>query len=136
MNDTALVCRIERIGELPRQRLRLGPCEGAAGETLGQVLPFDEFHDNRHLAAGLLDAVDVRDVGVIERGERAGLALEPRPPLGIGRDECRQDLDRHLPIQLGVARPIHLSHPPCAEGADDFIRSDARSRRSLHARAF
>ncbi len=63
-------------------------------------------------------------MGVIERGERLRLALEPRQAVGIRGEELRQDLDRHLPIELRVARPIDLPHPAGAKRIDYFIGTE------------
>ena len=61
-------------------------------------------------AADFLEAVDLRDVRMIERREHLRFALEPRQPIGIGRERVRQDLDRDVAIQLRVAGAIHLAH--------------------------
>ena len=68
---------------------------------------------------GLLDdAVDLRDVWMIERGERLRLALEARQAVGIGREQLRQDLDCDITLQLrdrgrDTPRPFRRrrSHP-------------------------
>ena len=49
-----------------------------------------------------------RDVGMIQRGQHAGLAFEP---LGIAGGEIRQNVDRDLAIELRIARPIHFATP-------------------------
>ena len=60
----------------------------------------------------LFEAVDRRDVRMIERGEDFRLALEAREPIGIAGDRGRQDLDRDLPLQLGVGRRYTSPMPP------------------------
>ena len=52
---------------------------------------------------------------MIERGEHLRFALEPREPSGIARERLRQDLDRDLAIELGVARAVDLAHAAGAE---------------------
>ena len=73
-------------------------------------------------------------MGVIERGERLRLALEPRQAVGIRGEDLRQDLDRHLPIELRVARPLDLPHPACSERAEDFVRAHPASRNEPHGK--
>ena len=48
---------------------------GAARDPLRQVLALDELHHERAHTAALFEAVDVRDVGVIERRERLRFAV-------------------------------------------------------------
>src|SRR5262245_7414473 len=69
---------------------------------------------------------------MVECGENLGLALKPREALGIARKVRRQDLERDLALQAGVTRAVDLSHPPCAEGADDFIAPEAGARVETH----
>ena len=73
------------------------------------------------------EAVDVRDVRMIERREDFRFALEAGEPLGIRRDRGRQDLDGDLALQLRVGRPIHLAHPACADLGGDFVGAEARA---------
>jgi len=98
VNDAPLVRGIERVGDLARNRLRLGPGQPAARDPRGEALA--QFHDDRGGAVGLLSAADLGDVLVVERCERLSLAVEPSAALGIAGEELRQDLDRHVPIEL------------------------------------
>jgi hypothetical protein len=67
--------------------------------------------------------VNLRDVRMIERGERLGLALESGEPIGIGGERVGQDLDRHVAIQLRVAGFVDLAHAAGADSAGDFVRT-------------
>ena len=58
-----------------------------------------------------------RDVRMVERRERLRFALEAREPLRIGGERGRQDLDRDVAIELGIARAIDLAHAAGADGA-------------------
>ena len=53
-----------------------------------------------------------------ERGDRLRLALEPRAPLGLGRERRRQDFDRDVTLKTGVVTAIGLAHP--ARGLEGF----------------
>jgi hypothetical protein len=48
-------------------------------EHLSQVLALDQLHHQR----GPFEAIDLRDVGMIQRGERLGFTPEPGEPIGI-----------------------------------------------------
>ena len=50
MDDALLVRRVERLGDLPRDREGLGDRQRAAGETIGERGALDEFEDQRRLA--------------------------------------------------------------------------------------
>ena len=54
---------------------------------------------------------------------------------GSVANEFRQDLDRDVAIEPRVARAVDLTHSACAEGADDFERTDSRARRQLQGEA-
>jgi tetratricopeptide (TPR) repeat protein len=96
----------------------------AARDALREVLDLDELHDERVL----FETVDVGDVGMVERGEDFGFALEPSQPLAIVH------LDRDLALQLRIARAIHLAHSPRAEGGDDFGDANSRAWSQRHLR--
>ena len=74
------------VGDLPRDGERLGrAAAGRCGEALVRASsPSTSSSTSARRAVGVLDAVDRRDVRVVERREQARLALEAREPLGIG----------------------------------------------------
>ena len=121
MDDPLVVRRHQCVGNLSGDRQRFIDRNGAFGNALSQRLPFDELHHEELRAGCLLEAVQCGDMGVVERREQLGLALEAREPLGIGRERLRQDLQRDLTTELRVARAIHLTHPARAEWRDHFI---------------
>ena len=130
MDDPALVRGVETVGNLPRDAgrgRRSGPIGAAARDVLLEGFPFDQFQDQRaHPGAvgahGVFDPVDGADVGMIERGEHPGLALEAGQPLRIAHEERRQDLDRHVAPEPGVVGAVDLAHPAFAEQRPDLIR--------------
>ena len=80
----------------------------------------------------LLEAVDVRDVRMVQGGEDFGFALESGQALGVGADGLGQDLDGDLALEVGVGGAIDLAHSAGAEGGDDFIRAEARAGSQSH----
>ena len=83
MDDALLVRGLERRGDLPRDGSASSSGSGPRAIARGEVLALDQLHDEGARAAGLLEPVDLRDVRVVERGERLRLALEARQALGI-----------------------------------------------------
>jgi hypothetical protein len=65
---------------------------------------------------------DGEDVGVVEGGDGAGLALEPRESLRVGAHFLRKDLDRHLAPEAWIERAVDLAHPPGPEKPEDLVR--------------
>jgi hypothetical protein len=57
------------------------------------------------------DVVERADVGMVEVGDGAGLALEAGADLRAGREVGRQHLDCDIAAQAGIAGPIDLAHP-------------------------
>ena len=82
-------------------------------------------------AAGLLpacsrtfDAVDLRDVRMIERRERPGFAVESRDAVGVASDQLGKDFQRDVAAEPGVARAKHLPHAAFAEFGNDSIGAE------------
>ena len=89
MDDAALVRRLERRRDLlARSAMRSSTGIGAARDPLREVLALDQFHDETRDAA-FGDAVDLRDVGMVQRREHLRLAREARQPLRIAREQTR-----------------------------------------------
>ena len=98
------------------------------GDPVGERRPLDQFHDE-----GLIfDSVDRGDIRVIQRRERLRLALEAHEPIGIRREELRQDLERHITVERCVTRPIDLTHASGAEGRNDLVDADTSSCQKGH----
>jgi hypothetical protein len=72
------------------------------------------------------------DIGMVERGERLGLALEPRHPFRVARERVRQHLDRDVTLQPRVACTIHLAHSARAEQGNDVVGAEARAGAQGH----
>ena len=92
MDDAAIVGGLQRLADLPRDRERLVVRNRAASNALGQILALDELHDQRAGRFAVLEAVDLRDVGMIEGGERACFPREAGAALRIGADRIRKNL--------------------------------------------
>jgi hypothetical protein len=59
--------------------------------------------------------------------------LEAPEAVGIARERRGQDLDRDLPSEAVVARPIDLPHPSGADLAEDLVRAEAGTGRERQA---
>jgi hypothetical protein len=114
----------EEVSHLaPRARRRAQPCPKRAAT--------DELHREEHLVAKGPGVMHLNHVGV--RKPRHGLRL-PQEPRGEGvrRPHMRgvrpQELQRHLPIQLGVIGAVDDTHSARADDVEDDVTADAGAR--------
>src|SRR5262249_47238842 len=114
-----------RIRDLSRDRERLVDGQGSARDAVGKRRPLDELHDEKRSVVALLDAVDVRDVGMVQRRQDLRFAAEPRKTIRIVCNGGQQNLDGDAAIQLRIVRVIHSAHPAFTQLLDDAIRADA-----------
>jgi hypothetical protein len=132
MDDSLLVRRFEGLRDLLGDWQRFVDWNCAARNPLRQILTFDEFHHERANASTFLEAVDVRDVRVVERREDLRFSLEAGEPIGIGGEGVWQDFQRDIAIQLRIARAIDLAHAPRTESGENFVRTDSRTNGECH----
>ena len=136
MNDPLVVRRFQRLGQLPGDRERIdipratARRRGAAvctapRDDLGQRRAIDELHDQRHRAASFLDAVDLRDVWMVQGREDLRFAFEPGQPFRVRREGRGKDLDGDAALKPVVARLVHLAHPAGAKQRVDVVGADA-----------
>ena len=82
----------------------------------------------------MLDAVDRRDVRMVQRRENARFPFEPREASRIVRQCARQKLDGDLTPELRVPRAVDLAHAAGAERADHFEIAEAVAGLELRSR--
>jgi hypothetical protein len=133
MDDAFLVRRVERLGDLARDREGVGHGEGPAREAIGECRAPDEFEDQRRDAIGLFESVDGADIRVVQRGQEARFARETGTTFGVGGEVRRQNLDRDVSPELAVARAIDLAHAASAERGDDRVRAEVTVQQRLFA---
>jgi len=110
MDHAGVVRGLEPLGDLAADIHRFLDRKRSASNAIFERLPRHELQHQEASVLGLVDAVDLRDVGMVQSSDRLGLALEPSQPLVILREVFRKDLDRHLAIQSRVLRPVDLPH--------------------------
>ena len=115
VDHAALVGRLQRRRDLPRDGQRFVDRQRPLAQLARQVLAMDQLHGQEAGAFLLVQPVDGRDVGMVDRGQQLGLALEAGQPRGVGREFLGKDLDRHLAVQRGVDRLPDHAHPALAD---------------------
>jgi len=127
MNDGLLVCCLEGFGNLSRDRQRLIERQRPADDLFCEGFTLYQLHHQRAHPARLFTAMDVRDVGVVERGEDLCLPLESSEALRIVREERREDFDSDVAIQTRITGAIDLPHPARANQREDLVRTQPRT---------
>jgi hypothetical protein len=74
----------------------------------------------------------VRDVGMVQRRQDPGFAVEARQAVGVSGEFGRQDFDRDLAPEPGVARAMHDPHAALANLGGDLAGADAGTRLKGH----
>jgi hypothetical protein len=132
VDDPFLMSGRERLGDLagdlesPARRHRAGR------HRHPQRLALEELADGIANAARLPHVEESQDVGVRQRGDRAGLRLEARQRALVGRNVIRKDLDRHVAAEARIPRPVDLPHSTCAERRQDLVGTQSGSGRKRH----
>jgi hypothetical protein len=134
MNDPFLVRRLNGVDDLAGDAQRLVNSQPRAlrrVELLGERLAIHELEDDVRDAspriAPLLEAKDLGDVWMIERGQQLRLAREARSALRISDEGVGQDFDGDVAIELGIASAIHLAHSASPKRAEDLVRTEPHS---------
>jgi hypothetical protein len=122
MDDALAMRLVERVGDLAGDLQRLVERERPFLEPRGQRLALEMRHDQIVRAVTLADVVDAADVGMIQGGDRAGLALETRPQIGIIGDLTGQHPDGNRSIEARVAGFVNFAHSARTECAQNLIR--------------
>ena len=74
------------------------------------VAPSTQLHHRVRRLTLAADVVDRQDVGVAERRDDAGFALEARERLRVVGETLGEHLDRDVALQPRVPGAIHLAH--------------------------
>jgi hypothetical protein len=146
VDDSMFVCRGECFSNLARDRQSVVNRHRPARDARGEILPVDEFHDDeRHggiLARPVpfqpfvrLEAVDVRNVRIVEGSQRARFPLEAGEAIRIASERVRQQLEGHIALQTPVVSTENLAHAAGAKRSDDVVRAEHGSGGEGHDRS-
>ena len=64
---------------------------------------------------------------MVERGERASLALEPRDSRRSRHFAVREHLQRDVALQSRITGAVDLAHPAAADNRDNVVAANARA---------
>ena len=93
-------------------------------QVIRQRLAVDVLENEVLPPIDLLEAMDRRNVGMIQGSQQPRLPVESLETLLVSRELVREALDRHLTIQLGVLGEIDHAHPAATDLANHLIGAD------------
>jgi len=135
VDDPGFVRGLEPLGDLPAHVERFVERERAALQAVFQRLSRHELEHEEARVADLVDAVDLRHVRMIERGQRPRFALETPQAFLVVRELLREHLDRDLAIEARVLRAPHLAHRAGAQRTEDPVVREGLAGSERHADA-
>ena len=135
MDDALFVSGLQCVSDLAGDGQGFIDRDGSLRDPIRERGSVHELQHERADAAGLFEAVNMRDMRMIEGGEDFRFALEPREPFGVARERLRQNLQRNVAIQLRVAGAIHLAHAASTDFRGDFVWTAAHAGGQGHREA-
>ena len=121
MDDPFLVGRRQRIGQRNADAQKgFDRDPGRLNHSIERH-PLHQLHGEKVDPLGVLDRVNRDDVRVTQRRYRARLPPEALEPVGIVGHLRGKHLERHVPPQRGVRRPVDFPHGPGAQTLDDSV---------------
>lgn len=136
VDDAALVGALERGGDLVGRAQHLLQRQRAFLQAVGKGGALDQLEDEHERAVRGLDAVDLADMGMVQRGEHLGFAAQPRDPVGIGGEAGGEHLQRDAALEARVDGAVDLAHAALAELPRDLVVGNPlpdQRRRPWHA---
>jgi hypothetical protein len=131
---------LEGFGDLPRDRQSVArrkahtavesffsarsshPAEaGSHLQPFRQRRPVDQLHHQRGRVVASLQAMDLRDVWMVQGGEDLGLALKSGPGRLDRTSPWGSTLMATARFEVGIGGPLHLAHPSGAEKLVHFV---------------
>ena len=124
MDDAAFVGVFEGFADLFGDWQRFGDGDRSGFDTVRKSWAFDQFHDQGVRGAGVFEAIDGGNVGMVEGGEQGSFATEAGQALGIGGDSRRQNFQGDLATEFAVAGAVDFAHAAYAEERIYFVDAD------------
>jgi hypothetical protein len=124
MHDAALMGAFERISDLPRDRECFIDRDRTLRDPIRESRTLDELHDQEGTGLAFFDAMNVRDIRMVERGENLRFAPKARQSIDIRCDGGKKNLDRDVAIQFRITGPIHLAHAAHADERSNVVASE------------
>jgi len=118
VHDTALVRALDGFGNLARNHENLVDWKLSSSYAVCQTLAVCKLHHQEAHVVDMVHRVHGGDVGVIERREYFGFAVEARRTVGIIDENVGENLDGNLAVERGVDGAPHHTHAAFADLVD------------------
>ena len=125
MDHTGFVCSLQRLGDLLGYRQGFVDGDRSLCDAISQRWPLDQLQHQRTGALRLFKAMDLSDIRMVEACKNLRLSLEPSEAIRISGERLGQNLQRHLPVQLGIGGLIDLAHTPLADEGGHVIVAES-----------
>ena len=102
MDHTGFMRGFQSLGDLLCNRQRLIHRDRPLGDPVSQGRPFHQLQDEGSGLVALLDAVDLRDVRMVEGRQDLRFPLEPGQAIRVGGEGVRRNLQGDIAVELGV----------------------------------
>ena len=132
MHNAALVGVRGGVGNLRAKAQHM--CDGHPSMRNQSIegLAVNELHRDEGASLNLADLVNRANVGMVERGGRAGFSQEKRPGLLVAERVCWQDFEGDIPVEPVIMGAVDHTHPPFTKFGKDFIRAESTVLRKRH----
>ena len=127
-----LCAALEGVGDLRPELHDLVERQRALLQAIREDLAFEQLHHQEVRVALVADVEERADVGVVERGDRLGLALEALAALLVLGEGGGEDLDGDAAVEAGVLPPPDLAHSAGADRRRQLVGPEPRSGLDCH----
>ena len=125
MHDAVFVAGRETTGDLDGIVSGLAGRQRPPAHPFPERLAFEEFGDDVRPRALDADVMHGQDVRMIQAAGGSRFLLEPAAPIRIRRERRREDFECDVALQLMIAGPVHFTHAPGAERAENLEAAKA-----------
>jgi hypothetical protein len=132
VNDPLRVSGGQAADDLQPDFDRLARRKRAAFEALAKGRTLEQLHRGVHDAVLASEVVDREDVRVRQRRDGSRLALETRERIGVSGERLGKNLDRDIPAELRVFRPVDFAHPARSERRKDLVGTEPGAGGETH----
>ena len=111
----------KRLRNMQPNLASFAPRNSRLTQALANGLSLQQFHDGEAYPFDVADIVNRQDVGMRQRRDGLGLALETQQGVGVLGELFRKNFDGDIAIEPEIACPINFAHPPSAKRGKDLI---------------
>src|ERR1700736_3436994 len=116
MDDAALVRPLQSLANFDAVFQNLLGRQRTFTQAVGESLAFQKLHDQEIDTILMTDIMQSADVGMVQRRDGPGFAVETLFGFDIVGKMAGEDFDRDRAVEASILRPINLSHAASPQG--------------------